>query len=95
MAFTQGRYQPDVLRGPHWRPVPLAGIRMAGAAVDGLQLTAVLAQVPVLGGIPRLLDVLAAAGQPGRLRDTGQPTERGVMYPALRYPVGQGEFGHR
>jgi len=38
---------------------------------------------------------LAAAGQPGRPRDTGQPTERGVMYPALRYRVGQGELGHR
>ena len=51
MAFTQGRYQPDVLRGPQWRQTPLTGIRMAGAAVYGLQLTGVLAQVPVLGGI--------------------------------------------
>jgi len=59
MAFTQGRYQPDVLRGPQWRPVPLTVITMAGAAVNGLQLTGVLAQVPVLGGIPRRLDVFS------------------------------------
>ena len=52
MAFTQGRSQPDVLRGPQWRPVPLAGITMAGAAIEGFRLTAVLAQVPVLGGVP-------------------------------------------
>ena len=51
MAFTQGRYQPDVLRGPQWRQAPLTGIRMAGAGIEGLQLTAAQAQVPVLGGI--------------------------------------------
>jgi hypothetical protein len=51
MTFAQGRYQPDTLHGPQWRPAPLAGIRMAGAAADGLQLTGVLAQVPVLGAV--------------------------------------------
>ncbi len=30
MAFTQGRYQPDVLRGPQGRQAPLNGITMAG-----------------------------------------------------------------
>jgi hypothetical protein len=57
MTFAQGRYQPDTLHGPQWRQAPLTGIRVAGAAADGLQLTGVLAQVPVLGGIPRRLDV--------------------------------------
>ena len=54
MAFTQGqdRYRTDILPGPQWWQAPLAGIRMAGAAVNGLQLTAVLAQVPMLAGIP-------------------------------------------
>jgi hypothetical protein len=53
MAFTQGRYQPDVLRGPQWRPVPLAGITMAGAGIEGLRLTAAPgAQRPgAVGGI--------------------------------------------
>ena len=41
MAFAQDRYQPDILRGPHWRQAPLNGIRMAGAGAKGLQLTAV------------------------------------------------------
>jgi len=59
MAFIQGRYQSDVLRGPQWRPVPLTGIRMAGARIEGRRLTGVLAQVPVLGGIPRRLDVFS------------------------------------
>ena len=51
MAFTQGRYQPGVVRGPQWRPAPLAGIRMAGAGIEGLQLTAAPgAKRPVAGG---------------------------------------------
>ena len=51
MAFTQGRYQRDVLRGPQWRQAPLAGIRMAGAAIEGLQLTAAQgAKRPGAGG---------------------------------------------
>ena len=41
MTFAQGRYQPDVLPGPQWRPAPLAGIRVAGAGIDGFRLTAV------------------------------------------------------
>lgn len=40
MAFAQGRYQPDVLRGPQGRQAPLNGITMAGAGVKGRQLTA-------------------------------------------------------
>jgi hypothetical protein len=51
MAFTQGRYQPDVLRGPQWRPAPLTGIRMAGAGIECLRLTAAQgAQRPGAGG---------------------------------------------
>ncbi len=51
MAFTQGRYQPGVLRGPQWRPAPLAGITMAGAGSEGRQLTAAPgAQRPAAGG---------------------------------------------
>ena len=53
MAFTQGRYQPEILCGPYWRPAPLTGITMAGAAAEGRRLTAAQgAQVPVRGGIP-------------------------------------------
>ncbi len=40
MAITQGRYQPDALRGPQWRQAPLNGIGMAGAGVKGLRLLA-------------------------------------------------------
>ena len=40
MAFTQGRYQPDVLRGPQGRQAPLNGITMAGTGVKGRQLIA-------------------------------------------------------
>ena len=44
MAFEQGRY-------PQWRQAPLNGIRMAGAGVKGLQLTAGLGpQRPGAGG---------------------------------------------
>ncbi len=51
MAFTQGRYQPDVLPGPQWRPVPLAGIRVASAGIEGFRLTAAQgAQRPGAGG---------------------------------------------
>lgn len=75
MAFAQGRYQPDILPGPQWRQAPLNGIRIAGAWLKGLQLTAVQGgSGPVLGAVskPRRLDVLAAAGQLGRPRDIGQ-----------------------
>lgn len=51
MAFAQGRYPPDILRGPQWRQAPLNGIRMAGAGTKGLQLRAVQgAQRPGSGG---------------------------------------------
>ena len=40
MAFAQGRYQPDALRGPQWRQAPLNGIRTASAGAKGLQLMA-------------------------------------------------------
>ena len=40
MAFTQGRYQPDVLRGPQGRQAPLNGITMAGTGVKDRQLIA-------------------------------------------------------
>jgi hypothetical protein len=40
MAFAQGRYQPDVLRGPQGRQAPLNGITMAGTGVKGRQLIA-------------------------------------------------------
>ena len=52
MAFTQDRYQRDILHGPQWRQAPLNGVRMAGAAAESLQLTAAQAQRPMLGGIP-------------------------------------------
>jgi hypothetical protein len=40
MAFTQSRYQPDVLRDPQGRQAPLNGITMAAAEVEGCQLIA-------------------------------------------------------
>lgn len=40
MAFAQGRFQSDVLRGPQGRQAPLNGITMAGSGVEGLQLVA-------------------------------------------------------
>ncbi len=40
MVFTHGRYQPGVFRGPQGRQTPLNGITMAGAGIEGLQLTA-------------------------------------------------------
>ena len=85
MAFAQGRFQSGVLRGPQGRQAPLNGITMAGSEVKGLQLVA----GPDRSGLvlwcvsmPRWLDVLAAAGQPERLRDTGQPAGSGGTRPA-------------
>ena len=72
MAFTQGRYQPGVLRGPQGRQAPLNGITMAGTGVKDRQLIAGPDRSgPVPGAVsePRWPDVLAAAGQPERLRD--------------------------
>ena len=80
MAFAQGRFQSDVLRGPQGRQAPLNGITMAGSGVEGLQLVAGLGLWCV--SMPRWLDVLATAGQPERLRDTNQLTGSGGTCPA-------------
>jgi hypothetical protein len=40
MAFAQGQYQPNALRGPQWRQAPLNGITIAGSGVKSLQLVA-------------------------------------------------------
>lgn len=44
---------------------------------------------------PRWLDALAVAGPPERPRDTGQPLELAVTCRALRYALGQSEFGQQ
>ena len=95
MAFAMGRCQRDILHGPQRRQAPLAGIRMAGAAVKGLRLTAVQAQRPRAGRYPPAARCLSGRRPARTARDIGQPIGRGVMYPALRYPFGPGEMGHR
>ena len=68
MAFAQGRYQPGALRGPHWRHAPLKGIRIAGAGVKGLQLTARSGTVAAMcwGGVQALMAGRLSGRRPAR-----------------------------
>jgi hypothetical protein len=72
MAFTQGRYQPEILRGPYWRPVPLTGITMAGAAVHGSPGGAGARA----GRYPRRLDVWRRPARPDGVGTPVSPPNR-------------------